>query len=201
MQQSVLKVQEPGAPPEGYEGGKHFDKKVFRIWDGWIEAVASIQKPVTWEEAEILIKCCPTNHMAGIDEEVLPMFDEVSKWLDQVLEDALETGIPKEVTAFGFNLYEDGDYDWSMELVGTSEFDMDNEDWLCNEVTDFDTRDDPFQWNQKAEWEEILKDITCLLKKYLNSGKYANVLKEKSGIGVGFVDGNIEILYANIAEK
>ena len=48
------------------------------------------------------------------------MFDEVSKWLDQVLEDALETGIPKEVTAFGFNLYEDGDYDWSMELVGTS---------------------------------------------------------------------------------
>lgn len=44
MQQSVLKVQEPGAPPEGYEGGKHFDKKVFRIWDGWLEAVASITK-------------------------------------------------------------------------------------------------------------------------------------------------------------
>ena len=77
MQQSVLKLQEPGAPPEGYEGGKHFDKKVFRIWDGWIEAVASIQKPVTWEEAEILIKCCPTDHMAGIEWTVLHCIESV----------------------------------------------------------------------------------------------------------------------------
>ena len=79
MQQSVLKVQEPGAPPEGYEGGKHFDKKVFRIWDGWIEAVASIQKPVTWEEAEILIKCCPTDHMAGIEWTLLHCIESVYK--------------------------------------------------------------------------------------------------------------------------
>lgn len=79
MQQSVLKVQKLGAPPEGYEGGKHFDKKVFRIWDGWIEAVASIQKPVTWEEAEILIKCCPTDHMAGIEWTLLHCIESVYK--------------------------------------------------------------------------------------------------------------------------
>ena len=120
------------------------------------------------------------------------IFDEVSEWLDGVL----ETGISNEVTAFGFNLYDDGDYNWSMELIGTSEFDINNEDWLCNEVTDFDTRDNPFQWCKKAEWEEILNDITCALKEYLKSGKYADVLKAKSGIGVGFVDGDVEILYA-----
>ena len=67
MQQSVLKVQELGAPPEGFESSKPSSKKAFRIWDEWTEAVTSIQKPVTWEEAEILIKCCPTDHMAGID--------------------------------------------------------------------------------------------------------------------------------------
>ncbi len=58
----------------------------------------------------------------------------------------MQTGISNEVIAFGFNLYDDGDFHWSMELIGTSEFDVDDEDWLCNEVTDFDTRDGPFQW-------------------------------------------------------
>lgn len=124
------------------------------------------------------------------------MFDEVSEWLDEVLKDISETGMPNEVVAFGFNLYDDGDFNWSMELIGASEFDMDDEDWLCNEVTDFDTRDDPFHWSKKAEWEEILNDITDILKEYLKSGKHANVLKAKSGIGVGFVDGDLEILYA-----
>lgn len=124
------------------------------------------------------------------------MFDQVSEWLDDVLEDISETGIPNEVMAFGFNLYDDGDDNWSMELVGTSEFDLDDEDWLCNEVTDFDTRDDPFQWCKKAEWEEILNDVTCLLKRYLDGGKHADVLKAKSGVGVGFVDGDVMILWS-----
>ncbi len=124
------------------------------------------------------------------------MFDEISEWLDDVLEDISETGIPNEVLAFGFNLYDNGDGNWSMELIGTSEFDTDDEDWMCNEVTDFDTRDNPFQWDKKAKWEEILNDVTYLLKRYLESGKYADVLKAQFGIGVGFVDGNVEILYA-----
>lgn len=54
--------------------------------------------------------------------------------------------------------------------------------------------DVPFQWCKKAEWDEILNDVTCFLKRYLESGKYADVLKAKSGVGVGFVDGNINIL-------
>lgn len=81
------------------------------------------------------------------------MFDEISEWLDDVLEDISDTGIPNAVIAFGFNLYDNGDDNWSMELIGTSEFDTDDEDWLCNEVTDFATRDNPFQWCKKAEWD------------------------------------------------
>ncbi len=124
------------------------------------------------------------------------MFDEESEWLDDVLENMSETGIPTEVIAFGFNLYDEGNGNWSMELIGASEFDTDNEDWLCNEVTDFNTRDNPFQWYKKAKWEEILDDITDFLKRYLRNGIYADILKAKSGIGVGFVDGNIRILYS-----
>ncbi|MCM1113398.1 MAG: hypothetical protein NC399_09110 [Muribaculum sp.] len=118
------------------------------------------------------------------------MFQKVSKWLDAVL----ETDIPDEVVAFGFNLYDDGGHNWSMELVGTSEFDRDDEDWLCNEVTDFNTRENPFRWRKETGWEEVLEDIACVLREYLKSGRYANLLKAKSGVGVGFVDGDIEIL-------
>ena len=118
------------------------------------------------------------------------MFYRVSEWLDVVL----ETDIPNEVVAFGFNLYEEGHYNWSMELIGASEFDIDDEDWLCNEATDFNTRDNPLQWHKEAGCEEILNDVVCALKEYLKNGKHADILKAKSGVGVGFVDGNIEII-------
>ena len=125
------------------------------------------------------------------------VYNRVSEWLDVVL----ETDISAEVVAFGFNLYEDIDHDWSMELIGTSKFDVDDEDWLCNEVTDFDTRENPLQWHRETGWEEILNDIVSALKEYLKNGKYADILKAKSGVGVGFVDGNIEILHVKIKEK
>ncbi len=125
------------------------------------------------------------------------MYNRVSEWLDVVL----ETDIPAEVVAFGFNLYEDIDHDWSMELIGTSKFDVDDEDWLCNEVTDLDTRENPLRWHRETGWEEILNDIVSALKEYLKNGKYADILKAKSGVGVGFVDGNIEILHVKIKEK
>ncbi len=41
------------------------------LWDEYQDAVVSIRHPVTWEEAEILIKCCPTDHMAGIEWSLL----------------------------------------------------------------------------------------------------------------------------------
>jgi hypothetical protein len=34
------------------------------------------------------------------------------------------------------------------------------------------------------------------LKQYLESGIYSNILKAHDGLGVGFADGDIEILYA-----
>ena len=125
------------------------------------------------------------------------VYNRVSEWLDVVL----ETDIPAEVVAFGFNLYEDIDHDWSMELIGTSKFDVDDEDWLCNEVTDLDTRENPLQWHRETGCEEILNDIVSALKEYLKNGKYADILKAKSGVGVGFVNGNIEILHVKIKEK
>ena len=119
------------------------------------------------------------------------MYQEIEAWLNVVL----EQDIPSSVAAFGFNLYEDGNNAWTMELVGTESFDPENEDWICEEVTDFETRDDPFAWEQEAGWEEILEEVILVLKEYLENGLYADLLKSRCGVGVGFVDGDVEILY------
>ena len=119
------------------------------------------------------------------------MYCKLADWLDNIL----SRDISEDVVAFGFNLYEDEDDQWSVELVGTSRFDVEDEDWCCDEITDFGTREEPFTWEQKATWDEILAEIVSYLKEYLENGKYADVLKDRIGVGVGFVDGNIEILY------
>lgn len=119
------------------------------------------------------------------------MLAKVTTWLDEVLEQS----ILEEVVAFCFNLYEDGGSRWSMELVGTASFDEEDMDWACDEVTDFGTREVPFTWEKDAQWNEVLDEVLEVLKTYLENGTYAEVLKGKAGVGAGFVDGDIEIIY------
>ena len=119
------------------------------------------------------------------------MLAKVTEWLD----DVLEQSISEEIVAFCFNLYEDGNNSWSMELVGTASFDEDDQDWACDEVTDFGTRRMPLVWEKDAQWNEVLDEVIALLKAYLENGAHAEVLKEKASVGVGFVDGDIEIIY------
>ena len=105
------------------------------------------------------------------------LYHKVSKWLDC----SLTPKIPDDVMAFCFNLYDDGNERWSMELIGAGRFDLDDSDW--------------FVWNSSSKWDNVLKEMTGVLKEYLQRGKYAHLLKSKSGVGIGFVDGNIEVLF------
>lgn len=116
---------------------------------------------------------------------------EIENWLDNVLKQE----IPENIVAFCFNLYDDGEQKWSVELVGTQRFDINDPDWPCDEVTDLGTRETPFSWESAVEWNKILEWMSAIVKEYLEKGKYAKVLKAKSGVGIGFVDGDIEILY------
>ncbi len=120
------------------------------------------------------------------------MVHEVTKWLDAVL----HNGCGEDVAAFCFNLYEDEDDNWSMELIGAGHFDEEDDDWPCDEITDFGTREEMFAWEQEAEWDEILEEVCICIREYLEHGKYAEMLKHKAGIGVGFVDGDTKIIYS-----
>lgn len=121
------------------------------------------------------------------------MYDEMKDWMDSIL----EQDIPEPAAAFCFNLYEDGGGKWSMELIASSRFDADDEDWACDEAADFGTRDNPFCWAQDEQWDKILEAAAGALTKYLKEGRYAEVLKSKAAVAVGFTDGNLEIIYTS----
>lgn len=123
-------------------------------------------------------------------EEETNTIPPISDWIDSIL----NTDIPDDVKAFCFNLYEEGNGSWSMELVCVGRFDPEDEDWPCDEVTDFGSRNNSYKWEMEVSWKEALAYAVKELKTYLKSGKYAELLKSKNGVGVGFVDGNIEII-------
>ena len=119
------------------------------------------------------------------------MYNEFETWLDA----ALEAEMPENIAAFNFNLYEDGDNLWSIELIGASRFDPEDPDWACDEV--FTNREDPLSWSAETDWENVLETMTQYVEKYLIEGKYATLLKEYEAVGIGFVDGDITIVYVN----
>lgn len=123
--------------------------------------------------------------------KVIDIYEKIAIWLNEVL----TQNIPEEVVAFCFNLYEEEDYNWSMELVGTDRFDPDDSDWPCFEITDFGTRKALFSWNKEAEWDQVLEEIVSDLKNYLENGEKSDILKSKEAVGVGFVDGDLEIIF------
>lgn len=110
-------------------------------------------------------------------------------WLDAVL----AGGLPAGIKAINFNLYDDGGGKWSVELVGTSAFDESSSDWACREV--YTTRDTPFVLMKESDWKTVESLFVSLLEKYLDGGKYASALKKYRAVGVGFVDGDLHILY------
>lgn len=83
MQESVFMIKKLGPPPEGFEndlypGDEGFpSEETLAIWEDYQDAADTISHPVTWEEAEVLVKCCPLDHMAGIEWTVLHCIESV----------------------------------------------------------------------------------------------------------------------------
>lgn len=120
------------------------------------------------------------------------MYSEIEKWLDTVL----NADFPEGTRAVVFNIYDDGDNMWSFEAVCTSRFDMIDEDWACDELSDLDTRDEPFSWEEAADSDEILQKVCGVISAYLENGEYGEKLKALEGVAAGFTDGDLEVLYS-----
>ena len=126
-------------------------------------------------------------------------FKEFSDWLDGHLADiSLD-----HIEAFCFNCYEGGNTPtWNMELVGSKVFDENDPDWACphNEVFNARGRDDDFLFfihrtEDIFEWEKGLEFMTSLVTEYLRCGTFAEKLKSVQAVAIGFVSGDLEIVY------
>ena len=123
---------------------------------------------------------------AQIKEEKLS-YEQFSKWLDGFLDHGMT-----DVVALNFNLYEDGDDRWSIEVVGTADFDEEDDDWACDAILSYDKK---MAWKESSEWETILEEAQELIRMYLERGEYSDLMKEYKAVAVGFVDGDLEIVY------
>lgn len=115
-------------------------------------------------------------------------YSKFELWLDG----ALSRDITHDVVAFCFNLYQDSNSYWTIELIGANSFDANNNDWACDEV--FSTRDYPLTWHQDAKWSKISLLVQRHIKRYMKQGKNKQILMGRKAIAVGFVDGDLVLL-------
>jgi hypothetical protein len=112
-------------------------------------------------------------------------------WVDK----ALARPIPQGTVAFHFNLYE-GKRSFHVQLIGSGQFSRDDPDWPCDET--FTTGEHIFELPHAVvgtKWEDCLKEAKAAVVEYIAVGGKAAVLRASRGVGVGFVDGDVEIVW------
>ena len=129
------------------------------------------------------------------------IYEEFARWLDGLLE---STDMPPETRAFCFNLYEESDEDhiYAVQLIAAERFDENDPDWACDEV--WSSEEDIFTVDTSDEndtgWKHAQELITEMAEEYLSSGTYSHILKGSEAVGLGFVDGELEIIYKSSRE-
>ena len=107
----------------------------------------------------------------------------------------LKREFPEDTVAICFNLYEEQDNHWGVELVGTDEYDEEDDDWACDEIIAF--RDNLFHLEMDTDWEKVWDIINNLIKEYLETGSESEKLLRYEAVATGFTDNELKILYQN----
>jgi shikimate kinase len=121
-------------------------------------------------------------------------FTKFTNWLNPIL----ESNTFDSVLAFCFNLYEGAceesePGEWHVQIIGSAEFDLNNEDWACPPEV-FTSGDDLLIISKDEagqEWYEALEKSIQIITQYLETGKHRNLLLSKKAVSVGFVNGNL----------
>lgn len=125
----------------------------------------------------------------------MDIYSEFVNWLDNLLEN---NEMPNNTAAFCFNLYEESieDYVYAVQLVACDKFDENDDDWACEEV--WSSEEDIFcvelSDEDEKDWKAAQSLIADWIREYLENGKYSDILKSKP-VGIGFVDGDLELIY------
>ena len=124
------------------------------------------------------------------------IYEEFSNWLDDLLEN---NDIPEDAKAFCFNLYEESEEDhiYGIQIIASENFDEDDPDWPCDEV--WSSEEDIFTVDTSDEddtgWKHAQELFTEMVNEYLENGRYSAILRSREAVGIGFVDGELELLF------
>ena len=112
-------------------------------------------------------------------------------WIDSILEKFIFQGIQ----SINFNIYE-GENTLHLQIIGSESTPEQDEEWYCD--NHFTTGENVFIIDRKitgGKWEEGLQYFINVVNEYLENGKNRDILKNMKAVGIGFVDGDNEILY------
>lgn len=128
----------------------------------------------------------------GPNYKELVSIEQVSDWLDEVLPSRL----PDDVVGFVFNLASNAAQGYDLNLVGTPNCDLSDPDWACNDVWSTDgCRFAALSNSKLPEWETVIERLITIVSNYLVSGSCGEVLRSADAVGVGFVDGDLHLVW------
>ena len=121
--------------------------------------------------------------------------EDFFSWADSYL-----SGPQSDATvAFHFNLYE-GEDSVHVQLIGTDSFTLGEDPatdyWPGAETST--TGEEVFEipyFIAGTEWRQWLQTSKNLITRYIETGKNSSVLRKSQGVGVGFVEGDMHVLW------
>lgn len=115
-------------------------------------------------------------------------FARLCEWMDK----ELERELPERSCGVYFSLTEGNEDGFDITMCFTKNFDKEDEEWACDVTEEFGTF--TVFTNGECRWEDILAWSCKYLKEYLQKGTRKEMLKSFAGIGVGFDEGDVEII-------
>ncbi len=113
-----------------------------------------------------------------------------SNWISKIGQDS-KPG--KNIIAINFGIFQT-EHSYSIYLIGSTEYDIEDSDWACNE--DFVPQDKYFELTKNetkgSDWTKIEELVSNLLKNYTVSDNFKNsFLINIENITCGFDDGEL----------
>ena len=124
---------------------------------------------------------------------VPPGYVAFDTWISGVLSESAST----QILGFVLNLYESED-GCQFQLCGSTGFDREDEEWA--QSCEFTSGENVLELSSSIvgqAWEVQLESAIALMRAYLHGGQHADRLRSANGIAVGFVDGDLDVIWTS----
>jgi hypothetical protein len=118
--------------------------------------------------------------------------ENFEKWIRKIVDSEHPS---KDIIGYYFGIFESGTKEYTLYLSGSTEFNGEDEDWVCN--NDFEPNEKylPLPQYKNLKWEEVLNEITGILKNFMETYVYKNSFFSKAkAIATGFDGGDLVLI-------